>query len=66
MSLIVKQLDVNNYTVLCFKESIIDQIKNRVKIDDNIYNTEIVFDMEKSVAINAKGNFVGKNAVFLS
>lgn len=65
MNIIRGQLDAGKYTVL-----ILDVETSRIRyrklmIDGKEYEPVIVYDLPQSVAIEAKGDFVGKEIKFI-
>ena len=61
---IVKQLDAGKYTVLCLNAPIPNIKFKKLVIDEKEYESVIVYDLPKSIAIKTKGNFVGKEIKF--
>jgi hypothetical protein len=62
---IADQLTAGKYTVLELDADIPHAAFNSVLIDGKLYKPTIPYDLEKSIAINATGNFVGKEISFV-
>lgn len=62
---ITEQLNAGKYTVLCLDAPVPLQRFDKVGIDGNLYEAEIVYDLPRSIGIMATGNFVGKKIEFL-
>lgn len=65
MNIIQGQLDAGKYTVLILDVESSHIRYNKLVIDGKEYKPVIVYDLPKSVAIEAKGNFVGKEIEFI-
>lgn len=61
---IIKQLDCGEYTVLGLDSPLPDKCGKYVKIGENKYEIEIVYDLPNSIAIKEKGRFVTKSVEF--
>ncbi len=62
---IIKQLDAGKYTVLCLNAPVPNTNFRKLSIDEKEYESVIVYDLPESIAIEAKGDFVGKEIIFL-
>lgn len=62
---VIAQLNAGKYTILILSKEIPFNWKKTVKIDNEMYDTEIVYDIENSIGVIGKGDFVGKEVKFL-
>ena len=61
---VVDQMEAGKYTVLFLDKLVPFANFNKLTIGEVEYSPEIAYDMEKCIAINAKGRFVGKELRF--
>lgn len=59
------QISDGHYTIIILDSPIPASWRDRVVIDGIEYKTEIVYDMENSLAIVGSGSFIGKEVQFL-
>lgn len=65
MNIIQGQLDAGKYTVLILDVETSHIRYRKLMIDGKEYEPVIVYDLPQSIAIEAKGNFVGKEIKFI-
>lgn len=64
MGKIITQLEVGKYTLLELDSTLPLKKYNKIVIEGKEYSTEIAYDLQNSIAVLAKGNFVGKEVSF--
>ena len=62
---VTEQFEVGRYMVPSFDEDLPLSAYNAYENDGRIYTPIMVYDLPRSIAIEAKGSFVGKEVVFL-
>ena len=62
---IVKQFDLGKYTLVAMDSPMPNKKFNKVKINEKEYKTEIAYDLDNSIGIIGKDNFVGKEITFV-
>lgn len=65
MSKITKQLGVGKYTLIELDSEIPNTKFNKAIIENKEYELEIAYDLKNSIGIVGKGNFVGKEIIFI-
>lgn len=62
---IIKQFDVGKYTLIGMDSQTPNTKFNKAIIDGKEYELEIAYDLKNSIGIVGKGNFVGKEIIFV-
>ncbi len=61
---IENQLDAGKYTVLCLNKMPVADFR-KIVIEEKEYEPIIVYDLPNSIAVQEKGDFVGKEIKFV-
>ena len=62
---IIKQLDIGKYTLVELDSTTPDTKFNKAIIENEEYELEIAYDLKNSIGIIGKGNFIGKEIIFI-
>lgn len=65
MYTVIYQFRINNYTVLKLDKDLPLKDYNKYLIDDIEHEIIPVYDMDSCIAIEYKGNFIGKKVSFI-
>ena len=65
MGEIIGEWSVGKYTVLELSQDLPNKVYKKYRIDGKYYDSVPVYDLPRSIAIEGKGDFVGKIVEFL-
>lgn len=65
MSMVKKQLQCGDNTVLILDSAPPANWKKDIRIGNDVFETEIAYDLPNAIAVKAKGDFVGKQIEYL-